>query len=448
MRDSASFRDKSGSVFYEGDSVFRSINYSYKEHYELLLSSGLYECLTSNGSLLSHIEVEHTDEFYKVIKPEKIGFISYPYEWSFNELKDAAILTLDIQLQSLKFGMSLKDASAYNIQFRKGKPVFIDTLSFEKYEENSAWKAFGQFTKHFLGPLVLMKYTSNELNKILKNYIDGVPVDILSKLLPIRSYFNINVLLSIHLQARYIKRAEKNASLIQQPNISIKRLEAMLLQLKQFIEGLNPKKASHWFDYYDTNTYLQNEDLQKKQLIELAINEYKPENVWDLGCNTGVYSILAAKANANVMAIDSDHDSVNGLYDFVNKNQLNILPLVMDFSNPSPSLGWAENERKSFSNRGPSEMVLALALIHHLRITAGIPFIEIAKWLNTLVAKVLVIEYIPKTDSQVSRLLLNREDVFDDYTLQEFENIFSSFFKLVSKELITKSGRLIFIYEK
>lgn len=448
MRDSASFRDKSGSVFYEGDSVFRSINYSYKEHYDLLLSSGLYERLTSNGSLLSHVEVEHHDEYYKVIKPEKIGFISYPYEWTFNELKDAAILTLDIQLQSLKFGMSLKDASAYNIQFSKGKPVFIDTLSFEKYEVNSVWKAFGQFTKHFLGPLVLMKYTSNELNRILKNYIDGVPVEILSKLLPIRSYFNINVLLSIHLQAKYIKRAENNDSSIQQPNISTKRLEAMLLQLKQFIEGLNPKKASHWFDYYDTNTYLQNEDLQKKQLVKLAINKYKPKNVWDLGSNTGVYSILAAKANANVMAIDSDHDSVNGLYDFVKKNQLNILPLVMDFSNPSPGIGWAENERKSFSNRGPSEMVLALALIHHLRITAGIPFVEIAKWLNNLVAKVLVVEYIPKTDSQVSRLLLNREDVFDDYTLQEFENIFSSFFKLVSKEVITKSGRLIFIYEK
>jgi hypothetical protein len=447
VRDSASFRDLSGHIFYKGDSIFRGINYSFKENYDFLINSGLYQQLIQHELLIPHAEVNENDAFYKTIQPQKIEFISYPYEWTFGQWKDAALLTLDVQILSLNNGMSLKDASSFNVQFNNGRAVFIDTLSFEKYVDNIPWKAFGQFTKHFLGPLVLMNYTTNEMGKFFKNYIDGIPVEIVSKLLPLRSYFNINVLLSIHLQARYVKNAKDNLKVIH-PNLSLKSLLNMLTMIRQFILGMKPIKSSYWINYYESNSYLKLEDSQKKQLVEQTMQKFNPETVWDLGCNTGAYSLIASANNASVIAFDSDHDSVENLYKYVNINKLNVLPLVMDFSNPSSAIGWAECERKSLSKRGPAEMVLALALIHHLRITEGIPLQEIALWLINIVSKALVIEFIPKNDPQVKRLLLNREDVFEDYSINEFEKIFSNLFRLISKDLITETGRVIFIYEK
>jgi hypothetical protein len=448
MRDSASFRDRSGHIFYEGLDVFRTIDFSYKNNYEILMGSGLYQLLTSKGLLIAHTEIPNITPNYKVIKPYKIDFISYPYEWTFEQLRDAALLTLEIQLLSLKYGMCLKDASAYNIQFINGRPIFIDTLSFEKYEMGHTWVAFGQFTKHFLGPLVLMKYTSNEMGKLLKNYIDGIPVNIVSQLLPLSSYFNINVLLSIHLQAKYIKRTELNSKKISQPSISIKRLENMLNQLIQYISGMKKNTKSHWSNYYETNTYLESEEESKKNIIENAIQIFQPTTVWDLGCNTGAYSVLASENGSNVIAFDADHDSVASLYQYANKKNKKILPLLMDFANPSSSIGWSEKERKSLLERGPADMVLALALVHHLRFTAGIPLDEIAKWLSRVTSKWLIIEFVPKEDSQTMRLLQNRSDIFFDYTIKNFEKIFNSQFKLFSKNLITTTGRVIYTYEK
>ena len=204
--DPSSFRDPCGFVFRQEGSVYRQINAIYKEDYDQLTGSGLCKALVEAGLLVGHEEVAREGPepriAYKVLKPEPIPFISYPYEWSFSQLKDAALTTLDIQSRALGFGMSLKDCSAYNIQFMKGKPVFIDTLSFERYQEGKPWVAYRQFCQHFLAPLALMSCRDVRLGQLSRVHIDGVPLDLASRLLPVRTRFTFSLLFHIHLHAR------------------------------------------------------------------------------------------------------------------------------------------------------------------------------------------------------------------------------------------------------
>ncbi len=184
----ASFRDPSGFLFSRNGALYRQINRVYADDYDHLISSGLYDQLVKSGLLIPHREVSEKPVYpelaVKVIQPELVPFISYPYEWSFSQLKDAALATLAIQKRSIKAGMSLKDASAYNIQFINGKPTLIDTLSFEIYKEGKPWDAYRQFCQHFLAPLALMARVDVRLGQLLRVFIDGIPLDLASRLLP------------------------------------------------------------------------------------------------------------------------------------------------------------------------------------------------------------------------------------------------------------------------
>ena len=202
MRENNSFRDNSGHIFRKNNIVFRQVNGTYKSHYDFLISSGLYQRLTSESLLVAHQEqlignFDVDKNVYKILKPDHINFISHPYSWSFSMLKDAALLTLKVQKIAIEHGMILKDATAFNVQFIGSKPIFIDTLSFEIYDSSSPWNAYRQFCQHFLAPLALMAYTDISLNKFLINYIDGIPLELTVKLLPFRSRLNIS--LNIHL---------------------------------------------------------------------------------------------------------------------------------------------------------------------------------------------------------------------------------------------------------
>ena len=208
----ASFRDPSGFLFFQEDILYRQVNLVYQENFNRLVESGLYDHLVNSGKLISHKETElpppEPETAYKVIQPEQLSFISYPYEWSFSQLKDAALLTLDIQKRALQHGMTLKDSSAYNIQFppEDAKPVLIDTLSFEVYQEGSPWVAYRQFCQHFLAPLALMCFTDERLSQLLRVYIDGISLDLAGSLLPRRTKFNFGLLTHIHLHAAAQKR--------------------------------------------------------------------------------------------------------------------------------------------------------------------------------------------------------------------------------------------------
>ncbi len=452
-----SFRDPSGQLFRHEDRIYRRVNDVYRAHYDLMMASGFYEAVVGDASLISHEEVEpssipeHKDA-YRILLPEQIPFISYPYEWSFSQLKDAALLTLSLQARALEFDLSLKDASAYNVQFHKGRPVFIDTLSFEKYPEGRPWVAYQQFCMHFLAPLALVAYRHPEFLKLLRTSLDGIPLDLASRVLPARSRLKPGLLAHIHLHARSQRvHADSAASAERTKSSRVSKLglRGIVESLEAAVRKLSWKPAgTEWGDYYDETNYSSEAQAHKYELISGLIDQLRPETVWDLGANTGHFSRIAADRGIFTLAADLDPAAVEKNYlDSRSLGNTSLLPLVIDLMNPTPSLGWGGDERMSLAARGPAHVVLALALVHHLAITNNVPLLRIAEYFSSL-CRVLIIEFVPKTDSQVVRLLRSREDIFPDYTIEGFETAFAECFRLRERMPIHDSERTLFCLER
>jgi hypothetical protein len=446
----SSFRDPSGFLFTRDGTLYRQINTTYRANYEHLMNCGLFEALTNAGLMISHEEVDivlpRPASVYKIIKPELIPFISYPYEWCFSQLKDAAFTTLRIQKVSLDFGMSLKDCSAYNIQFRKGKPVLIDTLSFEKYRANQPWVAYRQFCQHFLAPLALMSHKDIRLNQLFRVYIDGVPLDLASKLLPTRTCLSFSLLSHIHLHARSQTYFADKTINIGRHTLSRLGLLGIIDSLEDAIRNLKIKiRGSAWADYYKDTNYSPDALEHKKQLVSEFLNRANPETAWDLGANIGIFSRIASSKGILTNSLDNDPLAVEKNYlECVARRESNILPLVIDVGNPSPGIGWDNRERMSLAERGPVDAVLALAIVHHLTISNNVPFGKIASYLGTI-CNWLIIEFVPQSDSQVQRLLSTREDLFPDYTQQVFEREFGKLFIIESCIRIKDSERTLYL---
>jgi hypothetical protein len=449
---SASFRDPSGFLFSRDGVLYRQVNRMYEGEYARLMESGLYEKLVKAGLLIPHVEVDQapaeSDPAYKIIQPERVPFISYPYEWSFGQLKDAALATLSIQRRALKQGMSLKDASAYNIQFVRGKPTLIDTLSFEIYKEGQPWVAYRQFCQHFLAPLALMALRDIRLNQLLRVYIDGVPLDLASQLLPSRTRFNFGLLTHIHLHASAQKRYSGAEVQSRAGTMSKQAMTGLIDSLHSTIKKLdwNPG-GTEWGNYYDITNYSEAAFEHKKELVGQWAGRVKPTLVWDLGANNGVFSRVAAETGAYVVSSDIDPAAVEQNYRQTKGEKIeNLLPLLLDLTNPSPSIGWANQERDSFSGRGPVDMVLALALVHHLAISNNVPLPQLADFFARL-GKWLVIEFVPKSDSQTQKLLISREDIFPNYTRQGFEAAFKEKFSIIEAVNVNESERVLYLME-
>jgi ribosomal protein L11 methylase PrmA len=447
-----SFRDPSGFLFVQDRKIYRQINLSYKDHYDHLLNSGLYRILSQAGILISHEEADIIPQepaiAYKILQPEAIPFISYPYEWCFSQLRQAALLTLKIQKVALEYGMSLKDASAYNIQFSGGKAVFIDTLSFEKYPEDRPWVAYKQFCQHFLAPLGLMRFKDVRLNQLLRTNIDGVPLDLASSILPPSTYLRFGILSHIHLHARTQRRYADQAVSLANYKMSRKSLLILIDSLKSVITSLKYKyRPTEWGEYYDKTNYSQEAFASKKQIVEKYLVAANPGMVWDLGANVGTFSRLASDAGIYTLAFDLDPLAVEKNYqECAQKRESRLLPLLLDVTNPSPGTGWANSERMSLESRGPADTLLCLGLIHHLAISNNLPLAKVAEFLATL-GKSLIIEFVPKSDSQVQSLLKTREDIFPDYTRDAFEAAFERYFSLQDSARITDSERIIYFYK-
>lgn len=445
----SSFRDPAGFLYTHNSLLLRQINKCYREDYDYLLSSGLYEELVQNGMLIPHKETEYPpanqELAYKIIEPEKIPFISYPYEWCFSQLKDAAILTLEIQKLALEHNMSLKDASAYNIQFFKGKPVFIDTLSFEKYQEGKPWQAYRQFCQHFLAPLSLMRYSNLSTGRLSTLWVDGIPLEVAASLLPFWSRLSPAIFLHIHLHAK--SQARYGNTSIAAKNLAISKVQqsAIIDNLQNCIKRLKPPKHStEWGDYYDDTNYSEESFEHKKQLISEYLMESEPKMVWDLGGNDGTFSRLASDNHIFTVCFDTDPLAVNKNYQTTQtKNETNILPLILDLTHPSPSIGWANRERDNLGERGPTDTIFALALIHHLAISKNLPFTHIAEYFSTLGSH-LIIEFVPKEDSNAQKLLRNRTDIFHNYSQENFEKSFEKFFQIQRKDPISNSLRTLY----
>lgn len=459
MNDSfigGSFRDPSGRVAFQNNCLIREIYQYYKENYNRLLDSGLYQELTSQGLLVGHEELplngRENSQIFKTIRPDYIPFITYPYEWSFSQLKDAALLTLDIQKCALKYGMSLKDASAYNIQFRGCTPVFIDTLSFESYQEGKPWVAYRQFCQHFLAPLILSSYCDIRLSQLLKVYIDGVPLDLASSLLPAKTRLNPGILMHIHMHAKYQYAYSEKGNLeypeAQKQDIKRQALLGIIDSLETVIKKLTWKPVgTEWANYYQEgeNNYTQEAFIDKKKIVEKYINQLRPVQVWDLGSNSGVFSRIASDQGIMTVSMDIDPGAVELNYQFGRENSdSNLMPLLMDICNPSPAIGWRLKERMSLLDRGPANFLMALALIHHLVIGNNIPLSSAAQFFAGICMN-LVIEFVPREDSQVLRMLSSRADIFHDYHISGFRQAFAQYFEIIDERTIRGSARSLFL---
>lgn len=455
----ASFRDPSGFMYRHGGVLYRQVNQRNKSQYRQLMDSGLYSELVKRDMLIPHEEVDGpaADESCAayVLRPEPVLFISYPYEWSFSQLKDAALLTLDIHRLALEYNMSLKDASAYNVQFHGGKPVFIDTLSFEPYEEGKSWVAYRQFCQHFLAPLALMAKRDVRVAQLLRVYIDGLPLDMTSALLPRRTWLNFGLMMHIHLHAKTqnafaaSNKAPSSATL-KLSQVSKTGLIGLIEGLRKTVAGLNWKCGdTEWSDYYNDTNYSDDAFDVKRRYISAYLNETQPRSVWDLGANIGLFSRIAADLGLPTIAFDIDPSAVEVSYRQVrDKNEASILPLLLDLTNPSPALGWNSAERDGLAKRGPVDCVMALALIHHLSISNNVPFEWVASFLAGLCGDTLIIEFVPKSDSQVQRLLRSRTDIFYEYDRDHFERAFSSHFSIKRADEIKDSTRVLYLMQK
>lgn len=450
----ASFRDPSGFLFSRDGSLYRQVNQIYAGDYDRLMTSGLYAKLVETGRLVPHTELDLEPagpNAYKILCPERIPFISYPHEWSFGQMKDAALATLSIQKRALKYGMSLKDASAYNIQFFKGKAVLIDTLSFESYQDGEPWVAYRQFCQHFLAPLALMAFCDVRLGQLLRIYIDGVPLDLASKLLPGRTRLNLGLASHIHLHASAQKKySETSIAEARHGRIMKKEtLTALIESLQNTVRKLEWKPTgTEWGEYYEDTNYSDAAFEFKKGLVAQWARRIKPHLVWDLGANTGVFARQAASPEAYVIAWDIDPVAMEKNWLRVRKDkEPSILPLALDLTNPSPAMGWNNRERESFGQRGPVDLVLALAILHHLAISNNLPFAQIAEAMAGW-GQWLVIEFVPKNDSQVQRLLRSRKDIFDTYSREEFEAAFGRFFKIIESKPVLDSERWMYLMKK
>jgi len=447
----SSFRDPSGFVFEKDGVLYRQVNKVFKDDFDQFIKSGCYDHFVNKGWLVAHEvsgeNLSGSADWYKTLKPQRIPFISYPYEWSFDMIKDAALMTLKLAKEAMSFGMILKDATPYNIQWLNGKPIFIDTLSFERYDSSKPWIAYRQFCENFVSPLVLMFHRSQPLQSMLLAYPEGIPLTITRSLLPWTSFFFFYTYLHIHLHSKWSSKEIANTP-VMQTSFSEKKMMHILESLTALVQKKKWKdKPTTWSQYYNEAGQRDDYLSKKKELIQQWLTEIDFKSAIDLGANTGEFSTLLTGKNVAVIAVDYDHSAVNKLFNTVKKDGQNILPLVIDLANPSPAIGVNNRERASFIERTNVDLALALAVIHHLAIGKNVTFEKIAEFFEKI-TNVLIVEFIPKRDEKIQHMLSKKKDIYHDYTEQNFVMAFERFFSVEKKQEITNSGRVLYQLKK
>jgi ribosomal protein L11 methylase PrmA len=455
-RDGGSFRDPSAFVFWQDGEPYRQIQPVFATEWAAFEASPLKRRLVDQRRLIRYqpvgLDLAATPGAHAVIRPERIEFLSYPYEWTFGELRESALLTLDIQLEAMRDGWTLKDASAYNIQFHEARPIHIDSSSFEPLEEGAPWIAYRQFCEHFLAPLALAARRDVRLADLLRLRPDGIPLDLASRLLPWRTRLDFGLLSHVHLHARaQIRYAanENDGRAARRARLPRARLEGLIRNLRSAVAGLDWRAGgTEWADYAEHTSYSERATADKDRLVDAFVRELPGPRVWDLGANTGRFSRIAADAGKRVIALDIDPAASERHFRSVREaGRTDILPLVADIANPSPALGWAGRERRSLLERADADAILALALIHHLALTRNVPLPMVLDLFADL-APSAIVEFAPKEDPMVRRLLATRRDVFADYDLDGFRAAAATRFEILREAPIEDSLRVLFLLRR
>ncbi|MEO5884275.1 MAG: SAM-dependent methyltransferase [Candidatus Limnocylindrales bacterium] len=453
-REPGSFRDPSGFVYRRDGVLYRQIQRSFATDWDDLVASGLLATLQTRRMLVDHDLVDtelgaDPGTAHAVLRPTVVAFISYPYEWSFGQLRDAALLTLQAQATAAAAGFTLRDATAYNVQFHQGRPILIDTLSFERAKEGAPWAAYKQFCEHFLAPLALMAHRDVRLGLMLRDHLDGIPLDLAATLLPGKTRLNLGLASHIHAhakaQAHYADAGAAASDKATGRKLSPFQQAALLDSLQRTVTGLSwEPSGTEWADYAEHTSYGDDAAARKDALVESLLAAAGGSVVWDMGANTGRFSRIAAKLGRRVVSWDIDPAATERHYRLIRRDgTTSTLPLVVDLGNPSPALGWAHTERKSLVDRADADLVLALALIHHLAISRNLPLDRLADFFADL-APALIIEFVPKGDPMVDKLLATREDIFPDYTLDGFRAAFGRRFEIQEEQPIEGVTRVLF----
>ncbi len=457
--EQGSFRDPSGQVFVSDDRVYRTVMPVAKDDYDFVRSASVWGELIDEGLVLPEKKVhpsilgELAQGATYVLEHPKIPCISYPYEWCFYGLKEAALLHLDLHLRALDNGITLSDATAYNIQFIGSKPIFIDHLSFRKYREGEFWMGHRQFCEQFLNPLLLRSKLGIPHNAWYRGTLEGIDIMDMNRLLPWNKKLSWKMISNIVLQARFQKSGIQGSAQDtgnKQRRLPIEGFRFMLKGLRSWIKKLEPADTGKtvWGDYAVSNSYLDKEQNNKKQFIAQFTASTKAKIVWDIGCNTGDYSRAAIEGGAkSVVGFDFDQIALEAGFKRAQKEKLPFLPLFMDAANPSPDQGWAESERSGMLSRATPDAIIALAIVHHLAISRNVPLGNVIDWLMSM-APAGVIEFIPKSDPMVQELLRLREDIFDQYTEDVFLAAIASRAQITDQEKVSSTGRLLVSYRR
>jgi SAM-dependent methyltransferase len=456
-REPGSFRDPESRVFYAGAGVYRALSPRGSADFEALAGSGLLDDPRIVGTEVvesAPVDAVLTERPAGVLRHERIPFVSYPYEWTFSMLKDAALLQLDLLLAALDRDLVLKDSTPYNVQFTGARTVFIDVGSFERLREDELWVGYRQFCMLYLFPLLLQATKGMAFQPWLRGSIDGIPPAEVRALMSLRDRFRRGYTTNVFLHARLDQRDDGNRAAIKsqlrRPGFGKQVILANVRKMRKLVARLewNPPR-SVWTTYGEANSYTDDDARHKDAFVRAIATSRSWPLVWDLGCNNGRYSRIAAEGAQQVVAIDADQGPVELLYRELRAavaagDSVNILPLTMNVADPSPGLGWRGLERKPLLARGRPDLVLVLALVHHLAIGANVPIAEIVDWLASLGAALLV-EFPAREDPMVQKLLsAKREGLHPDYDRGSFERCLHDAFDVQRREDLGSGTRTLY----
>ena len=444
-----SFKDYTARVFQQEGIYYRAITPEYQVEYEHLMSSGLYSALIQSKLLIPHQEVElSTDqEAYKILYPQQIDFLSLPFEWCFAHWRKVLLAYLEINLIALKYGMILKDATPYNFCLRGGKALLFDTSSFAFFEEPNYWIAYRQFCEEMLGPFALMHYRGMRWGRLMLASHQGLPLDFISQNLPLKSYLNLSCLLHLHLHAKsYQKPSAKKG---KSQGFSQEKLIEVFSMIKGSVQKWDTyhQYPNYWSEYYDidieTEEYLQD----KQETVKAYLQSCNVKSVLDLGANTGKFSELACDYADRVIALEFDKKCVDQIEKSIEETgNTKLHTLLGDLSQTSPDFGLLGKEHLSIFKRAKSDLVLVLALVHHLALSKLIPFELITDLVYEFSNRYVLIEFIEKSDRKVNQLLQNNPRYYP--SKEEFELIIQQKFTILQQKTLDKSVRTLYLVEK
>jgi hypothetical protein len=435
------------------------------------MQSGLYTALQTKGLIIAHEELNqaerikleqesrpNSDDVYCLLKPIQIAFQSYPFEWSYSQWRKAIIAYLKINQIALKFGMILKDATPYNFYLQGGKAILLDTSSFSFFKEGEHWVAYRQFCAEFLSPLALMHYNGQKWSRITKTHLRGLPLNFVSKQLPLKSWFNTTALLHIHLHSKYANAEGATAEAKQALNQKVKKegfskeklASLMSMLLNTVTKWEKPYQfEKHWSEYYEQDIASEKYLVNKEEIVKKWLGQLQPASVIDLGANTGKFSFLAAPYTKRVIAMESDDICVDLMEEQIKKQKLtHVNVLMQELAETSPNLGVNGKEIASIFNRAKSDMVMALAVEHHLHIANQISFVQIAEMYSIFSSKYLITEFVPESDFKVQLLIKNRNKDLSSYTLELYKISLEKYFNIIEATKLDDSDRILILLQK